>query len=198
MLQQDIQNIFQWTIRNKLPLNLSKCSVMHMTRSISPNFCRSYFMGDGKLDEVDDLKLLGVTFSKNLSFVSQVGLVSDRISKLSGFIIRCTRNMTSTALLNLYKVLILPHVMYCIVFGLPINIIILIGCRGFRGKLLGFRVIQNVTVILKVDPTILKDLLIAIWWSWRMSLIFNGWFLVSNHLMDFSLILLIHWYTEAV
>ena len=43
-------------------------------------------MGDGKLDEVDDLKLLGVTFSKDLSFDSQVGLVSDRISKLSGFI----------------------------------------------------------------------------------------------------------------
>ena len=163
ILQQDIQIIFQWTIRNKLPLNLSKCSVMHMTRSISPNFCRSYSMGDGKLDEADDLKLLGVTFSKDLSFDSQVGLVSDRVSKLSGFIIRCTRNITSTALLNLYKALILPHVA-CIAFafGLRINTIILIGWRGFRGKLLGFRFMENVTVILKVDPTILKDLLIAI------------------------------------
>ena len=48
--------------------------------------------------------------------------------------------------------------MLCIVFlfGLPINIIILIGWRGFRGKLLGFHFIENVTVILKVDPTILK------------------------------------------
>ena len=101
---------------------------MHMTRSISPNFCRSYFKGDKKLDEVDGFKLLGVTLSKDLSFDSQVGLVSDRISKLSGFI----------------------------------NIIILIGWRGFRGKLLGFHFIGNVTVILKVDPTILKDLLIAI------------------------------------
>ena len=26
ILQQDIQNIYQWTILNKLPLNLSKCS----------------------------------------------------------------------------------------------------------------------------------------------------------------------------
>ena len=31
-----------------------------MTRSISPNCCRSYFMGDGKLDEVDDFKLLEI------------------------------------------------------------------------------------------------------------------------------------------
>ena len=49
-----------------------------MTRSISPNFCRSYLLGDGKLVEVDEFKLLGVTFSKDLSFDSQVGLVSDR------------------------------------------------------------------------------------------------------------------------
>ena len=71
------------------------------------------------------------------------------------------------------------------VFGLPINIITLIGWRGFRGKLLGFRFIENVTVILKVDQTTQKDLLIAIWWSWRMFLIFSGWSLVSNYLMDF-------------
>ena len=30
-LQNDTHNIFQWTLRNKLPLNLSKCSVMHIT-----------------------------------------------------------------------------------------------------------------------------------------------------------------------
>ena len=38
ILQQDIQNIFQWTVLNKLPLNLSKCSVMHMTRSYVSKF----------------------------------------------------------------------------------------------------------------------------------------------------------------
>ena len=98
ILQQDIQNIFQWTVLNKLPLNLSKCTVMHMTRSKSPNFCSPYFMGTVRLEEVDNFKLLGVTFSKDLSFDSQVGAVSDKISKLSGFIIRCTKNMSSAAL----------------------------------------------------------------------------------------------------
>ena len=87
ILQQDIQNIFQWTLLNKLPLNLSKCSVMHMTRSKSPNFNSPYFMGTEKLEEVNNLKLLGVTFSKDLSFDSHVGIISDKISKLSGYII---------------------------------------------------------------------------------------------------------------
>ena len=56
-IQNDIHNIFQWTLRNKLPLNLSKCSVMHMTRSKSPNYCDTYIMGDSAL-EVHEFKLV--------------------------------------------------------------------------------------------------------------------------------------------
>ena len=77
-LQNDIHNIFQWTLRNKLPLNLSKCSVIHMTRSKSPNYCDTYIVGDGTLVEVDEFKLLGVTFSKDLSFDSQLMLFLTR------------------------------------------------------------------------------------------------------------------------
>ena len=70
-------------------------------------------MGDITLDEVDDFKLLGVTFSKDLSFDTHIDKISSKLSKLSGFIIRCTRNMSYSALLNLYKALILPHIVYC-------------------------------------------------------------------------------------
>ena len=112
-LQCDIHNIYNWTLVNKLPLNLSKCSVMHMTRSKSPNHCHSYLMGENKLEEVEEFKLLGVTFNKDLTFDSHIDNVSRKVSKLSGFIIRCTRNMTSYSLLNLYKALILPHIIYC-------------------------------------------------------------------------------------
>ena len=112
-LQTDIHNIFNWTILNKLPLNPSKCSAMHMTRSKSPNYCDTYIMGGSTLAEVNEFKLLGVTFSKDLSFDSHIDTISRKVSKLSGFIIRCTRNMSSYALLNLYKALILPHITYC-------------------------------------------------------------------------------------
>ena len=94
-LQNDIHNVFQWTLRNKLPLNLSKCSVMHMTRSKSLNYCDTFITGDGILVEVDEFKLLGVTFSKDLSFDSHIDAISNKVSKLSGFITRCTRGMFS-------------------------------------------------------------------------------------------------------
>ncbi len=111
--------MFKWSVANKLPLNLSKCCVMHMTRSGSPKFCSSYEMGDATLDEVSDFKLLGVTFSKDLSFNTHINSVANKIAKLSGFIIRCTRNMSSAALLNLFKSLVLPHVVYCICVWAP-------------------------------------------------------------------------------
>ena len=91
-----------------------------MTRSKSANHCDTYIMGDtdrpcdSRLDEVNEFKLLGVTLSKDLSFDSHIDTISSKVSTLSGFIIRCTRNMSSFALLNLYiKALVLPHIIYC-------------------------------------------------------------------------------------
>ena len=121
-LQNDIRNIFQWTLRNKLPLNLSKCSVMHMTRSKSPNYCDTYIMGDGTLLKSMNssyLVLLSDSVLKDLSFDSHIDDISNKISKLSGFITRCTRGMSSYALLNLYKALILPHIIYCACYWAP-------------------------------------------------------------------------------
>ena len=60
-----------------------------------------------------------MTFSKDLSFDSHVGTISDKISKLSGYIIRCTKKMSSAALLNLYKSPILPHLVYCVCVWAP-------------------------------------------------------------------------------
>ena len=111
--------MFKWSVSNKLPLNLSKCSVMHMTRSDAPKFCGSYSMGYETLEEVVDFKLLGVTFSKDLSFDTHINRVTNKISKLSGFIIRVTKHMSSDALLNLFKTLVLPHIVYCICVWAP-------------------------------------------------------------------------------
>ena len=71
-----------------------------MTRSKSPNYCDTYIIGDGTLVEVDEFKLLGVTFSKDLSFDSHIDAISNKVSKLSRFITRCTRGISSYALLK--------------------------------------------------------------------------------------------------
>ena len=72
-----------------------------------------YIMDDSRLDEVNKFKSLGVIFSKDLSFDFHMDTISSKVPKLYGFIIRWTRNMSSFALLNLYKALVLPHIIYC-------------------------------------------------------------------------------------
>ena len=56
---------------------------MHMTRSKSASHCDTYVMRDSALVEVDGFKLLGATFSKDLSFDSHIDAVSNKVSKLS-------------------------------------------------------------------------------------------------------------------
>ena len=48
---------------------------MHMTHSKSPNHCDPYIIGD-RLNEVNNLKSHGVTFSKDLSFESHIDAIS--------------------------------------------------------------------------------------------------------------------------
>ena len=50
---------------------------------------------------------------KDLTFDSHIDSISNNVSKSSGFIIRCTKNMSPNTMLNLYKALILPHIIYC-------------------------------------------------------------------------------------
>ena len=95
------------------------CNSHYFTRSSSPNYCNHYDMGNSRLAEVNEFKLLGVTFSKDLSFDLHIDAISRKVTKLSGFITRCTRNMSPFALLNLYKALILPHILYCVCVWAP-------------------------------------------------------------------------------
>ena len=105
---------------------------MHMTRS--PCYFEDYFMGESKLEEINEFKLLGVTFGKDLIFYSHIDSISKKVSKLSGFIIRCTKNMSPNTLFNLYKR------SYCLIlftvheFGLLIKETTWIGWKRCRGK----------------------------------------------------------------
>ena len=76
ILQNDFHNFFSVdSSYNKLPLNLSKCSVMRMTHSKSPNHCDTYIMGDSRLDK---FKLFGDTciFRKDLSSDPHTDVIS--------------------------------------------------------------------------------------------------------------------------
>ena len=75
-LQKDLNELFEWTSKSLLTLNVSKCKVVSYGRSIS--FDSQYTIGNEKLEKVNNIKDLGVTFDKNLKFKEHI---SEKISK---------------------------------------------------------------------------------------------------------------------
>ena len=120
-LQRDLDKIHLWTLDNNLPLNASKCAVVHFSRSrvYSPF---NYNLDGTLIKVVGDFKLLGVVFSSSLSFSSNVDALCKKISRLTGFVTRISCHMHFSALLHLFKALILPHLTYCAVVWNPCQI----------------------------------------------------------------------------
>lgn len=66
-LQECIDRLFYWCIGNDLELNVSKCLAMRYT--YKRNFPELYYkIGNSKLDEVSNVKDLGVWFDTTLKF----------------------------------------------------------------------------------------------------------------------------------
>ena len=119
-LQKDLDMIHLWTLKNNLPLNASKCAVVHFSRSRDQSlFDLDYNLGGSIIKVVDDFKLLGVVFNSSLSFSHHVDSVCKKVSRLAGFCIRISRHMHFSSLLHLFKTLVLPHLTYCAVVWNP-------------------------------------------------------------------------------
>ena len=63
VLQQDLHRLMNWSDRWQMPFNASKCKVMHLGNG---NSRFSYFMGDHKLESVNEEKDLGIFITDNL------------------------------------------------------------------------------------------------------------------------------------
>jgi hypothetical protein len=70
-LQENLDELCDWSNTWKLKFNAAKCKVLHFNPDINNHYC--YTMLDSSdnyvaLDEVDEEKDLGVTFQSNLKF----------------------------------------------------------------------------------------------------------------------------------
>lgn len=54
-LQEDLDRIYQWCTRNKIPLNLKKCCIIKFSNKTVVN-SGNYFINEHRLDEVTEVK----------------------------------------------------------------------------------------------------------------------------------------------
>jgi len=74
-LQHDLDSLNSWSKITKLYFNISKCYVVHFSRSINV-FSFIYSLNGVTLTTVDEIRDLGVTFRNDLSFGKHIQLIA--------------------------------------------------------------------------------------------------------------------------
>ena len=82
ILQMELDRFYRWTIKNKLPINRSKCLTMKFSRSRNYDFPMEFTIGSPTiLEERTTLKILGIQVQSDLRWNEQVNQMVTRASK---------------------------------------------------------------------------------------------------------------------
>lgn len=118
-LQSDINDLYNWSIVNNLPLNIQKCNILTFSRNKSP-LLYDYCMGDISLRRVTTITDLGVTYDNTLNFKEHVDDIVTDSYRLLGFILRQSYNFNNiNTLKKLYFSLVRPKLEYASTIWYP-------------------------------------------------------------------------------
>lgn len=98
--QRDIDAVFDWSVRNKLPLNMSKCSVITFSRSRTP-IITTYKLADESLERISTVRDLGLTLDSGFNFHEHIKEVCRDANKALGFVIRTSSQFRSVRVVRL-------------------------------------------------------------------------------------------------
>jgi hypothetical protein len=112
----ELDQISQWFISNKLSINTSKTKFMVFHRQqmqYNPADIKITLNGV-HIENVSNLKFLGVYIQENLSWKIHANYISKKIAKGLGVLHRLKHQLPESILLQLYNSLILSHISYSI------------------------------------------------------------------------------------
>ena len=108
-LQEDINSLFRWSNSWLLTFNIPKCKVLHIGSSTLP---QTYTLSGTPLDNVYDMKDLGIIIDSQLKFHLHSAHVVSKANRLLGLIKKSFEHITIDTLPLLYKTLIRPILEY--------------------------------------------------------------------------------------
>uniref|UniRef100_A0A8C3IEJ8 Reverse transcriptase domain-containing protein n=1 Tax=Chrysemys picta bellii TaxID=8478 RepID=A0A8C3IEJ8_CHRPI len=116
ILQGDLNELVNWSIRNRMKFNSEKCKVMHLGMT-NNNF--SYKLGMHRLEVTEEEKDLGVLVDRRMTMSRQCDVAVKKANAVLGCIRRGISSRDKEVLLPLYKALVRPHLEYCMQFWSP-------------------------------------------------------------------------------
>ncbi|CAM4679958.1 unnamed protein product [Caretta caretta] len=116
IIQEDLDDLVNWSNSNRMKFNSEKCKVLHLGIN-NKNF--SYKLETHQLEVTEEEKDLGVLVDHRMTMSHQ----SDMAVKKANVVLGCIRQGISSrdkeVLVPLYKALVRPHLEYCVQFWSP-------------------------------------------------------------------------------
>ena len=110
-LQRDLTKVQEWAEKWKMEFNVGKCKIMHIGRK---NPKSVYSMGGTELETTSAERDLGVTIDDRLDLGNHIRSIVARANRILGLIKISFACLDKSMFLNLYLVLVRPHLEYCV------------------------------------------------------------------------------------
>ena len=110
-LQNDLAILQEWEREWDMEFNLSKCQVVHITRSRKP-INTTYSMHGQVLDSVDSARYLGVDVTSDLRFTQHINRTTANASKSLGYLKHNILTKNPAIREAAYKTIVRPQVEY--------------------------------------------------------------------------------------
>ena len=127
-LQDDLNSLFNWSLKWKLRFNISKCALLRLTSGYSFTQSPPYYIYDEEIVLKDCHRDLCILISGNLPWTSHYELICSRAYRMLGLLRRVfSAQVCVSAKKNLYTSLVRSQLSYCSMIWRP-NLIKDIKC----------------------------------------------------------------------
>lgn len=109
-LQASLDNLFEWSVRNDLPLSVPKCYVLHLG---SKNSKHDYTMDGKSIAEEVSVRDLGITITSDLRSKTHVTTVVSKANSKLFLFLHLIRSNDPELLCRIFKVYVRPIVETC-------------------------------------------------------------------------------------
>ena len=110
-LQADMDTLVQWEREFSMEFHPKKCNILRVSRSRCPS-TYNYTLHVTTLKELEEVKYLGITITKDLSWEKHIHNITCKANSQLGFIRRNVRARSIKTREKLYNTLVRPHLEY--------------------------------------------------------------------------------------
>jgi hypothetical protein len=119
-LQDDVESLSAYCAKNKLSLNIKKCSSLSFTRKTVNTVNFHYNIRGTTLQKVQEMKDLGVIYDSRLTFNSHINQLYSSCLRLLGFILRTSADFkTSNSVISIFNAIIRSKLEYASLIWSP-------------------------------------------------------------------------------